>query len=388
MLGALLGLLPSIAAGAVFVVDDDGAQCPSAHFTRIQAAVDAAAAGDTVHVCAGLYRESVHVPRTLRLLGAPRPVTERTGDVQTEAVVEPLGRTPAFTLAADGVWLEGFTVQNGDSGSVGVRTLPAFSGQEVSDSAFLHVDWALEVGNADAARPTHLRGNLTWRPQSALRMVGARGVVASGNQFESSRDTVIARASLGVHLENNTVSGGFGVGVFFTDCTGSVIVANHMRNGSLNGIVVNGGDAQVEGNVISDGQLGPRIAIENVTGGVLVANNTISGPGAGGDLTRFEAAIHVRDSRGVWLLDNRVTTVERGYGVLLEGGGGHWVLGNDVQGARVDGLRTRAGSTGNVLLLNHAQGSGEHDAHDEQRSANAWLLNTCTTDFPDGSICP
>jgi hypothetical protein len=49
---------PALAAGSTWTVDDDRAQCPSAGFTSIQAAVNQAAPWDTVVVCDGLYLES------------------------------------------------------------------------------------------------------------------------------------------------------------------------------------------------------------------------------------------------------------------------------------------------------------------------------------------
>ena len=45
------------AGAATLSVDDDGQDCPAAGFTSIQSAVDAAASGDTVAVCAGDYAE-------------------------------------------------------------------------------------------------------------------------------------------------------------------------------------------------------------------------------------------------------------------------------------------------------------------------------------------
>jgi hypothetical protein len=54
---AALGFAAAPAQAASLVVDDDRVQCPSAAFTSIQAAVNAAAAGDTIAVCAGTYVE-------------------------------------------------------------------------------------------------------------------------------------------------------------------------------------------------------------------------------------------------------------------------------------------------------------------------------------------
>lgn len=49
--------LASSAGAATLAVDDDGRDCPAATYSSIQAAVDAAAPGDTVSVCAGAYAE-------------------------------------------------------------------------------------------------------------------------------------------------------------------------------------------------------------------------------------------------------------------------------------------------------------------------------------------
>jgi hypothetical protein len=45
----------------MFIVDDDGAQCPNAAYTTIQAAVTAAGTDDQIKVCPGLYSEQVRI---------------------------------------------------------------------------------------------------------------------------------------------------------------------------------------------------------------------------------------------------------------------------------------------------------------------------------------
>src|SRR5687767_3233248 len=58
----LLGLAAGPAAARTWTVDDDGAECPRPDFTTVGAAVTAAAAsGDTIRLCPGVYRENITV---------------------------------------------------------------------------------------------------------------------------------------------------------------------------------------------------------------------------------------------------------------------------------------------------------------------------------------
>lgn len=58
VLAAVPAVAPAAAGASTWTVDDDRAQCPSAGFTSVQAAVDQAAPWDTVVVCDGVYREA------------------------------------------------------------------------------------------------------------------------------------------------------------------------------------------------------------------------------------------------------------------------------------------------------------------------------------------
>ena len=57
----VLGAAP-VAGAATLRVDDDRGQCPAAQYTSIQAAVNAAAPGDTVTICPGSYAEGPGTP--------------------------------------------------------------------------------------------------------------------------------------------------------------------------------------------------------------------------------------------------------------------------------------------------------------------------------------
>ena len=104
--------LPTAAIAATLVVDDDNVECPAATFVTIQDAVNAASAGDTIQVCAGLYPEIAPGPltinKTVTLLGAQANVDARTR-AGAESIIDDLQGT---SVSASNVVIDGFTVQN------------------------------------------------------------------------------------------------------------------------------------------------------------------------------------------------------------------------------------------------------------------------------------
>ncbi len=94
------------AGGSTLVVDDDRADCRDADFTTIQGAVDAAAAGATILVCAGTYHEWVVIGKNeLRLVATGKP-----GDVVLDGQnIAGSACSPASTSA---VHCAGFELRN------------------------------------------------------------------------------------------------------------------------------------------------------------------------------------------------------------------------------------------------------------------------------------
>ena len=90
---ALLAALAPPAGARSLVVDDDRANCPTATFTRIQDAIDAAFPGEVVHVCAGTYAEQLVVAKPIQIHGvpgarvAPANMVANTTDVRTGAPI-------------------------------------------------------------------------------------------------------------------------------------------------------------------------------------------------------------------------------------------------------------------------------------------------------------
>lgn len=95
---ALLGA--SAASAATLTVDDDGAQCPGAAYSKIQNAIDAAAPGDTVAVCPGNYIEGNGAPGSNALTIAHKSIDIRGAGADLVAI-QPKRTTPTSGQIAD-----------------------------------------------------------------------------------------------------------------------------------------------------------------------------------------------------------------------------------------------------------------------------------------------
>jgi hypothetical protein len=67
----VLTLAPQPVSAATLTVDDDGVDCPGAGFTAVGTAVLAAADGDTIEICSGVYVEQVTLTKRLTLQARP-----------------------------------------------------------------------------------------------------------------------------------------------------------------------------------------------------------------------------------------------------------------------------------------------------------------------------
>ena len=87
----------------------------STYHPTIQAAIDAATAGDVINVCAGTYVEDLEIVKSVTLLGPNAGISPNSGTRSDEAIIYPVETNAAQAyITASNVTIDGFTF-NGDN---------------------------------------------------------------------------------------------------------------------------------------------------------------------------------------------------------------------------------------------------------------------------------
>jgi nitrous oxidase accessory protein NosD len=115
----LLGMARSAGAIATLVVDDDGAECPSAGYASIDTAIAAASPGDTILVCPGTYPATT-VDKRVSLVGYTQQLTKLS--TCASRIANPADQTTkstivaGFSITADFVSIRAFTLTGAANG--------------------------------------------------------------------------------------------------------------------------------------------------------------------------------------------------------------------------------------------------------------------------------
>ncbi|MDX6632106.1 MAG: large repetitive protein [Solirubrobacterales bacterium] len=287
-MAALTGLclgVPQSAAAATLTVDDDSA-CAGAAYTTIKAAVEAAATGDTIQVCPGVYSEAVAIDKPLTLLGAQAGVDARTRALpDSEETILDGTNAPnggGFVVSANRVKLDGFLVRDvaGTFSGAGIALMGGTQGHDIYNTIFRGNTFGLYLNNAPAEE-THVRHNL-FDTNTAL---GA----ASGNAIYSDMGTS------NVAIDENRFQGQTNAAVLLnTGSSGSGITISDNDLVSDSEIrIYNSSAVTISGNRLID----PRsdgIVLAGGNSGVVIARNTVENAGPGSAAVRlFSAGLQV-----------------------------------------------------------------------------------------------
>ena len=343
---------PSAAAadsdGDNLLTVDDGADCPNAEYTTIQAAVNAADPGDRIKVCRGTYPEQVTIPATksgIKLFSA--------GFLQAVIKAPPVMVDPGDIVHVQGarnVTIRHFTISG---------PLP--------DTLFcsLFTRTGVKVDGGGSLLLTH--NHITEIRSASPLLRGCQNGIAvrAGSRFEGTTGTV--------EVDHNLIDR-YQKGAVVIDNAGSYGKVHHneiVGEGpqpaiAPNGIQVSrGASADVDHNEVS----GNSYSLGGAAGtGILLFE--ANGPGLTvgyNDVYRNDDGISLYD------VDNSLVTHNKSHDQLL-----------------FDGLFADADSSGNRLEHNRMERNVEHDCHDDSvgggtaGTANFWVKDYGLTESRPG----
>jgi nitrous oxidase accessory protein NosD len=213
----LLGATHLADAATVWVVDDDGAQCPSAGFTTIADAITAASPGDTIVVCPGSYAATT-ITKRLTLSGF-------TGELSNLKKCADSTNFPAdsttknsivagFTVGADHVTIKGFTLTAPNDGVLvpgGINAAWVTKNVAQGNSVGVNLNGTMSVVDHNC-----LRNNSAGGPASGTGIYSDQGLKSAdivNNVFFQNTSAAITLLDAGagtlddVRVKNNVSSG-------------------------------------------------------------------------------------------------------------------------------------------------------------------------------------
>ncbi len=185
---------------AATLVVDDNLSCPSASFSTIQAAVNAAGAGDTIQVCAGTYNEDVNLNVSgLSLIGA--------GSANTTIVGQIGGDGATIRVTANNVTVAGFTITR--------------AGNNVTDWNNLGLNSAGVAVQGQSISGFLLRDNVISGNRSAIDINDSSNHTIRNNVITGNHTGLIFRNVTDyMTVTENEIRANRTVGILFLDASG------------------------------------------------------------------------------------------------------------------------------------------------------------------------
>jgi hypothetical protein len=384
--GSVVLLTIGHASAANLKVDDDGVQCPGAPYTTLQAAVAAAAAGDRIKLCPGVYGGQVVVNVPLKIIGkapkvktcetlaAPDPTLHSIFDAPPVAGLGGIG----IDVLADKVTIQGLVVRN--AGEVGVRTDPANVGFKLRSSVFTQNVNGVYFHSAAGSKST-VKGNCFHQNGTGVRTgYGLRDASIVKNRFIGSNVGAAVILDQLSSATNDRVS----------------IRENKSTADATFAVVLGTVDSALSKNdVTGDGTTGTAIFVGGNNTRLAITGNTVTTAGTRGirfNTQFFPGFPPSGPSRSVIVTKN---VIDRPgvHGIAIDSGAGEaslissLIAKNQVidsgQSGTGDGIRVEdplamGPNYGNRVEFNTITGSANHDCHDPSM-VNQWESNAAST---------
>lgn len=281
---------------------------PSEAYPSIQAAVDDATCA-TVNVAAGTYAEHVSVARAVVLNGANAGVSA-TASRSAESIVDGTDTGAPFSITANDVTIDGFTVTNGSNGGLdaGVWSQTGTTNSSIRNNIITGNDfgvWAQCGGNCLIEDNLFDANNKpgSGSGSASISADSTTGLTIRNNEFKNDtagNPILLQGTAAGAH-HDITVSGNT-----FHDNTQSAIYALAVTGGTFTG------------NTITPASDGTGISLSGADADITVSGNTIEGGARG---VRIEDAGYYGDAgaNGTITLNRNSVATDSEYGIGVIG---------------------------------------------------------------------
>ena len=416
VLGVLgVALAAPAASASTLTVDDNRRECKRAEFMSIEAAVQAAAPGDTVRVCPGTYPELVTVDKPLEVRGPDRGSARAPGqqepDARRDAIVVNGGQG-AFDIEASGVVVAGFTIQ----GNQAAASYPN-AGITVRSGADRVIDGNVLRANGIGVYVEGAQSELEVRQNAFINNARTPAIgLPSGGLFAAGGESAGGLRDTEIEQNFFTGNGQFSINVGSGSAGGLRIEHNEAVADATFVVIGRTTDARVEHNRVEEARASGvsafgdnvrlRIAYNDLDGsatssfGVALRagrfGTTGGNPGVLVEHNRIEEwfdgiNVDMGVSDGGTIAHNHTRDNDR-HGIRLFNGDGFLVERNDSRDNTGDGIRMDPQSAGNTVTNNQILGNGEHDCHDDTTGpnnppalvANVWADNHARTENRPG----
>jgi hypothetical protein len=373
-------------------VNDDAAvggntSCADPGFNDIQSAVNAATAGDTVHVCAGTYAGGVDVGKTLNFVGAKANRDARTRSQTHESIITGGGDLGGLFLHADGIVVNGFTIRDELSGP-GIYTSPSFSGYRLVNDVV--------TGNVFGIYLNTGAGTQSLVQHDLITNNNVSGS-ANGNGIYTDQGTQ------DVLINQNTFRLNTNAAVLFTNTTptvnSNIAVRSNLAVNNTSFVLLFGrndnvtiaGNRTNDTNASDNANQGSAVRVDGDADGVLIQRNTILHSPFSGVAVRNGSAEDTAGPVGVVIASNTIRyAANDGIDVTSSVPESVNAHGNTIRHSRNVGIFFDAGTAGNTIASNSALYSTSWDCQDRStgtgtaHTANSWTHDIGVKDSPNG----